>query len=55
MFMRPWVSETPAMPSSPQRKARLRAMSYVKELQASPSLLQTISQALQSNAGSHWR
>jgi hypothetical protein len=27
MFMRPWVSETPAMPSSPQRKALERAMS----------------------------
>jgi hypothetical protein len=27
MFMRPWVSETPAIPSSPQRKALERAMS----------------------------
>jgi hypothetical protein len=29
-FCRPWESQTPAMPSSPQRKARERAMSWVK-------------------------
>jgi len=36
MFILPWVSDTPAMPSSPQRKALARAMSYVKWLHASP-------------------
>ena len=39
MCMRPWVSETPEIPSSPQRKARLRAMSWVKSAQALPSAL----------------
>jgi hypothetical protein len=48
MFMRPWVSETPAMPSSPQRKALERAMSYVKWLHASPLSLQIVSQKVPS-------
>jgi hypothetical protein len=30
MFWKPCESDTPAMPSSPQRKARDRAMSCVK-------------------------
>jgi hypothetical protein len=32
MFCRPCESETPAMPSSPHRKARERAMSCVKSV-----------------------
>lgn len=30
MFWRPWVSETPAIPSSPHRYARERDMSWEK-------------------------
>lgn len=32
MFWRPWVSDTPAIPSSPHRKARDRASSWVKSV-----------------------
>lgn len=32
MFWRPWVSETPAMPSSPHLKARDRACSCGKSI-----------------------
>ena len=35
MFCRPWESQTPAMPSSPQRKARDRAMPCVKSVELS--------------------
>jgi hypothetical protein len=36
MFCRPWESETPAIPSSPHRKALDRAMSWVKSGNGKP-------------------